>query len=367
MIHFVVPEPQAFSVREYLAVWGEPISSRMQVTFYHDLPNLTIAAPGTWVFAALDQLSPPMRALTTSICTQLLEAGARVLNDPSSTLFRFPLLQALHHRGLNDFRATRATDPIGELRYPVFLRDERSHGGPLSPLLHSPGEVSREIGRALVRGRRMRDLILIEYCDTADVDGCYRKYSAFAVGSAVIPRSVAYGHRWMLKHHGTEYSRGMVEEEREYVIGNPHEQELAEIFALARVEYGRIDYALKEGAIRTWEINLNPTIGRGTRPPSGRIPLEFEPIRQESKEHFYRRFREAWESVDVEAGGAMPLTLHLDSRLRREARHDSAPPRPMFQGFRAALRPFRPLLDPIARRLFPEIGRLAQRGPRGTG
>jgi hypothetical protein len=171
----------------------------------------------------------------------------------------------------------------------------------------------------------------------------------------------------MLKHHGTEYSRGMVEEEREYVIGNPHEQELAEIFALARVEYGRIDYALKEGAIRTWEINLNPTIGRGTRPPSGRIPLEFEPIRQESKEHFYRRFREAWESVDVEAGGAMPLTLHLDSRLRREARHDSAPPRPMFQGFRAALRPFRPLLDPIARRLFPEIGRLAQRGPRGTG
>ena len=367
MIHFVVPEPQAFSIREYLAVWGESISSRMQVTFYHDLPNLTTATPGTWVFAALDQISPVMRALTASIRIQLGERGARVLNDPSSTLVRFPLLQALHHRGLNDFRATRATDSIGELRYPVFLRDERSHGGPLSALLNSPGEVNREIGRALVRGRRMRDLILIEYCDTADLDGCYRKYSAFAVGSAVIPRSVAYGHRWMLKHHGTEYSRAMVEEEREYVTGNPHERELAEIFALARVEYGRIDYSLKEGAIRTWEINLNPTIGRGTRPPSGRIPLELEPIRQESKEHFYRRFREAWESVDVEASGAVPVTLHLDSRLRRLARHDSAPPRPMFQGFRAALRPFRPLLEPIARRLLPELGRLAQRGPRAPG
>jgi hypothetical protein len=367
MINFVVPEAQAFSIREYLAVWGESISSRMQVTFYHDLPNLTSTTAGTWVFAALDQISPAMRALTASICIQLGDAGARVLNDPSSTLGRFPLLQALHRRGLNDFQATRATDPIGRLRYPVFLRDERSHGGPLSPLLHSPREVNREIGRALVRGRRMRDLILIEYCDTADANGCYRKYSAFTVGRAVIPRSVAYGHRWMLKHHGTEYSRAMVEEEREYVTGNPHERELVEIFALARVEYGRIDYALKDGAIRTWEINLNPTIGRGTRPPSGRIPIEFEPVRQESKEHFYRRFREAWESVDAEGATVGPVALNLDSRLRRNASHDSAPPRPMFQGFRVALRPFRPLLEPITKRLLPGIGRLAQRGARGPG
>ncbi|HUF31218.1 MAG TPA: hypothetical protein VMM77_11260, partial [Gemmatimonadaceae bacterium] len=253
MIHFVVPESQAFSIRDYLASWGEALAGRMQVMHYQDLPNLTAAGQGTWVFAALDQLGPAMRELTASIHRQLAESGVRLLNDPSATLVRFPLLQALHQRGLNDFRAIRATDPMGELRYPVFLRDERSHGGPLSPLLESPEDIRREIGRALMHGRRMRDLILIEYCDTADVDGYYHKYSSFVVGSAVIPRSVAYGHRWMLKHHGTEYSRAMVEEEREYVIGNPHERELAEIFALARVEYGRIDYAVKEGRIRTWE------------------------------------------------------------------------------------------------------------------
>jgi hypothetical protein len=360
MIYFVVPEAQAFSIREYLAVWGQAVASRMRIVSYDELPSQTVASHGTWVFAALDQLGAAMHEVTKCIHQQLEAAGARVLNDPSRTLVRFPLLQTLHQRGLNDFRAVRATDPLDDLRYPVMLRDERSHGGPLSSLLESPDDVQREIGRAVVRGRRMRDLIVIEYCDTADAEGYYRKYSAFVVGPAVIPRSVAYGHKWMLKHHGTEYSRGMVEEERDYVTKNPHERELVEIFAIAGVEYGRIDYAVKDGRIRTWEINLNPTIGRGTRPPSGRIPRELEPIRRETKEHFYRGFREAWESVDLASGGD-PILLHLDSRLRSRARQDSSLLRRRFDVFRAALRPLRPLLEPVATRLFFEIGRLAQR------
>lgn len=358
MIHFVVPGPQDFSIREYLESWGRPVADRMQVVHYADLPGLSSVRRGTWVFAALDQLDDALRDLTREIHAQLVAAGARTLNDPSRTLVRFPLLRALHERGLNDFRAVRATDSDQTLRYPVFLRDERSHGGPLSPLLASPAEVRREVGRALLRGRRLRDLILIEYCETADAEGYFRKYSAFAVGPAVIPRSVAYGHRWMLKHHGTEYSRAMVEEERDYVLGNPHERELAEIFRLAGVEYGRIDYAVKDGALRTWEINLNPTIGRGTRPPSGRIPAELEPVRRESKDCFYARFRAAWEAADLESAEA--IELRLDSRMRARAKREAAQPRKVLSALRSALRPLHPLIVPLAARLFPGIGRLAQ-------
>jgi hypothetical protein len=361
VIHFLVPASQDFSLREYLASWGRSIADRMRIVHYADLPALTAAPAGAWVFAAIDQLGTGMRELAREVHHQLADAGVRTLNDPERTLVRFPLLQALHERGLNDFRATRAEAAVEDLRYPVFLRDERSHGGPLSPLLHSPAEVHREIGRALLNGRRMRDLILVEYCDTADGDGFFRKYSAFAVGPAVIPRSLAYGHGWMLKHHGSEYSRAMVEEERDYVLGNPHERQLAEIFRLAGVEYGRIDYALKDGALRTWEINLNPTIGRGTRPPSGRIPAEFESVRAETKECFYRRFGLAWEAVDV-TGRDTATVLRLDERLRRRAAHDDAPPRQAMTTVRAALRPLRPIIAPVVTRLFPAIGRLAQHG-----
>jgi hypothetical protein len=361
VIHFVVPGTQDFSIREYLASWGEGLADRMRVVSYSDLPRLTTVARGTWVFAAIDQLGDGMRDLTHELHRALSARGSRILNDPHRTLVRYPLLRALHERGVNDFRAVRADDPPGDLRYPVFLRDERSHGGPLSPLLGSAAEVRREIGRALLDGKRMRDLILIEYCDTADADGYYRKYSAFAVGAAVIPRSVAYGHSWMLKHHGSEYSRAMVEAERDYVLGNPHQRELTDIFVAAGVEYGRIDYAVQDGALRVWEINLNPTIGRGTRPPSGRIPAEFEPVRRETKDCFYRRFRAAWEAVDLD-GADETIEIRLDAGVRARASHDDVPPRQAVDALRSALRPLRRWIVPLARRLFPEIGRLAQHG-----
>ena len=152
----------------------------------------------------------------------------------------------------------------------------------------------------------------------------------------------------------------MVEEERDYVLGNPHERELAEIFRIAGVEYGRIDYSVKDGALRTWEINLNPTIGRGTRPPSGRIPAELEPVRRESKDCFYERFRAAWEAADLETTES--IELRLDPRMRERAKRGGSQLRPAMSKLRSALRPLHPVIVPLAARLFPGIGRLVQRG-----
>jgi hypothetical protein len=42
--------------------------------------------------------------------------------------------------------------------------------------------------------------------------------------------------------------------------GALHEASLREIFRLARIEYGRMDYALLGGRLQVWEINTNPTI-----------------------------------------------------------------------------------------------------------
>jgi hypothetical protein len=113
----------------------------------------------------------------------------------------------------------------------------------------------------------------------------------------------------MLKFSGAEYTRPLVLEEQVYVMDNPHRAQLAEIFALAKVEYGRIDYSMKEGRVQSWEINLNATIGRG--PGAGIGPRELWPIRDETREYFFDRFREAWAEVDREMGSGSPVRVRF--------------------------------------------------------
>jgi hypothetical protein len=164
----------------------------------------------------------------------------------------------------------------------------------------------------------------------------------------------------MLKDAQNEFSRTMVQEERDYVLGNPHERELADIFRLARVEYGRIDYAIKEGRVQTWEINLHPTIGRDPHPSRNPVPEELKPVRMQSRQHFYRGFQAAWEAVDRPPDGQPPIRLTLDPATIRAAGRDEAPRGLLLGAARRLLRPARPLLKPMVRPFFGMLGRTAR-------
>jgi hypothetical protein len=348
-------------IREYLEVWGRNVAGRVRIVTYESLFRQTSLERGTWLLSSLDELGPTGERVLIEMYGRLEQrGGVRILNHPIRTLKRFELLTELRRLDWNEFRAVRAIDDLEHLRYPVFLREERSHQGAMSDLLHSPDEVEARIGLALVQGYRLRDLLVIEFCDTADENGFYRKFAAFVVGKRVVARSLNYGRQWMLKHHGTEFSRAMVLEERDYVTQNPHEGELARIFDVAGVEYGRIDYAIKDGRVQTWEINLNPTIGRGTRPSRGAAPLEVEPIRTETKRHFYSEFQRAWESIDLAADDQPIATEPEDRAIGAQPRREALSGR-RLGALRAMLRPARPLLEPLAKPFFPLLGRLARR------
>ena len=370
MIHFVVPAAGAFGIDNYLAQRGAALAGRVRVVHYDALPALERLERGTWILSGLDQLGPAATRLTGALHDALHDAeGVRVLNDPARTLRRHDLLAALHADGRNDFRAVRAGGDLEGLRYPVFLRHEHAHDGPVSPLLRSRAEVEAAVGRALVQGSRLRDLLVVEFCDTADDAGYYRKYAAFVVGERVIARSLAYGRGWMLKHQATEFTPAMVEEERRYLFENPHADVLRAIFARAHVGYGRIDYALRDGRVQTWEINLNPTIGRGLRPGSGKVPPALEAIREEGKRRFYAELRAALEAVDAGGESLAPIPFPADAALREAARAELAhAARPtggvLADAVRRALRPARPLLEPIAARVLPFVGRLSALGSR---
>ena len=47
---------------------------------------------------------------------------------------------------------------------------------------------------------------------------------------------------------------------RRYMETNPHERALREIFQLARIDYGKIDYAILGDRLQIWEINTNPVV-----------------------------------------------------------------------------------------------------------
>jgi hypothetical protein len=362
VIRFIVPAGRDAMIREYLAVWGRNLADRIRVLHYETLVRQSSFEPGTYVLSSLDELTPAVQRLVGELHGELARReGYRLLNDPAGTLRRFDLLAELRRRRFNEFGAVRAVEDLSGLSYPVFLREERSHDGAVSPLLHSPSEVEARIGLALVQGYRLGELLVVEFCDTADGNGFYRKYAAFVVGKRVVARSLNYGRQWMLKQGGTEFSREMVLEENDYVSRNPHEAQLKEIFEVAGVEYGRIDYALKDGRVQTWEINLNPTIGRGTRPSRGASPRELEPIRTETKSRFYASFQEAWESVDLPADGRPAVRVALDPRTIQAARSEHVPRGRRLNALRAALRPARSALEPLAAPFFPLLGRLARK------
>jgi hypothetical protein len=361
MIHFLVPAAEEVGIKDYLDVHGKSLHDDICILHYEDLIQRREFTRGTYVLSALDRLNPAMAQLLFEIHQQLKQIdGIRFLNDPRKTLQRFELLSELSLRGRNDFRAVRASMDLKSLRFPVFLREELLHEGAISPLLNSVSDIRRAIGRALVQGHKLRNLLVVEFCDTANEEGFYRKYGAFVVGKRVIPRSLNYGRHWMLKHAQTEFTMPMVREELDYVSQNPHQQQLLEIFNLAQVEYGRIDYALKDGKVQTWEINLNPTIGRGLRPRSKNIAADLDAIRDEVRHCFYQGFERAWREVDLPTKLDPPILISLSPQLIRAANTPIESRDRLLTVIKAILRPAKPLIEPMSAAFLLTLGWLAR-------
>lgn len=365
MIHFLVPAAQVAGIKDYLDVFGAPLREEFRIVHYEDLVNHKEFPLGTYVLSALDQLSPANAKLVSEIYQQLKDTpGIRFLNNPTKTLQRFELLTELNRRGMNEFCAVRATAERNNLKFPVFIRNERLHEGALSPLLNSESEIRQAIGRALVQGHKLRDLLIVEFCDTSSETGYYRKYAAFVVGKKVIPRSLNYGREWMLKHTQTEFTLPMVEEEFEFVSQNPHNEQLLEIFKLAQVEYGRIDYAIKNGKVQTWEINLNPTIGRGLRPPSRKLPPDVDAAREGVRRCFFQGFENGWREVMLPTNGQPPVEVKIDSSILNAARANDVSNNRLLSSLKTVLRPVKPLIEPLSSPFLRVLGSLARRSER---
>ena len=302
MIFFVAPREETFTMDDYLRrEEGLEMAKSIRTLAYEDLfarPELPV---GSYVFAALDQLTPTGNEIVARFRRALADVvpGIVLLNDPGTVLHRYELLERASATGRNSFHVTRAFTLAARPRFPVFLRPEREHTGSLTGLIATPRQLQRELLAASVRGYRLRDLLVVEYCDTADSAGIFRKYSAYIVGDRVIPRSINQSRHWVTKDHDRIIDDHTAQEELEYVTTNPHAAWLTDSFRLAGAQYGRVDYGLLNGTPQLWEVNLCPTVGRRLGPafPSTRTDAQ-RALLAPARRHFYQRFQAALEDLD---------------------------------------------------------------------
>ena len=364
MIHFFVDRMGSQGINTYLAGHGRPLAGAVIPMDYEELAGRSQIAAGGAIFAAVDQLSPAECTLAQAVCERLTDTGHKVLNQPVRVRNRYDLLQLLHAEKVNRFKAVRATAPYDELRYPVFIREEHQHTGAKSPLLADAFAVERALAMLALRGRPRHRLLIVEFCDTRGRDGLYRKYSAFRVSGRILPRHVHVSAQWVSKSPTSLTNDETVREEARYFETNPHEAWLRQIFELANIEYGRIDYGLANGELQVWEINTNPTLGRNPRRAPRPGSEAFRPLTEPFRAEFHRVFQDAILALDSPASPVdLPIVVSTDVHRRLATEHRTRQRRRRCDAFArkvialAAVQRLRGILDPLIASLTRQIAR----------
>lgn len=258
MLHFLVMADNRWPLRRYLRIWGEPLHGRVRLISYEKISDPAKLNDGAYVFSDIERLSPEGMAKARGIWDELSARGSRVrlYNSPHTVLRRRDLLRTLADNGSNHFRAYRLDEPREGIRYPVFLRSERQHTGPLSPLLPDADALERAIAGLVAGGRPASALLIVEFVDVSS-NGVFHKYSVTRIGGTLLAQHAFFSRDWSVKS-AKEWLPEYVRADIAFMDENPHRDRLEQLFRLANIDFGRADYAVHDGQIQLWEINTNP-------------------------------------------------------------------------------------------------------------
>jgi hypothetical protein len=323
MIYFLTPGDQLWIIHNLIDRLDEDLRPSIKPISYQNFYQSQDIVEGTLVFTGLGVLTDVQREIAIEIIDQLTRSVLhfRVMNHPEKALGRFDLLKILHKKGLNSFQAYRLSEiSPDKLHFPVFIREEHNHTGSISDLINNPESLEHAVKALEKRGFKKDSILVVEYLNTSDESGLYRKYSAQKIGNKIIPRYLSLDYHWVVKENSELpadrelYTSERVEEEIQYIKENPHERELREIFELAEIDFGRIDYGLMNGKIQTWEINTLPTFGGfpgTTKKNVKRIK------REESKRIFYDLMSQAVREL-VNLSSEKKISVSLSNQLRKK-------------------------------------------------
>jgi len=270
MIVYLATKQAMYTISESLPLFPADLRGRIRVLSYGDFLRARELPVAAYVFSDIERLTPDALSMVARVRDALERGGqpVRLLNHPIRSMRRFELLRSLYGLGINAFNLHRWVDWPTCVRFPVFLRGEHDHLGPRTGLIADAAELERRAGRLRESGMPAEGILVVEFCQTRDARGIYRKYDAFVADGRIIPTDVYFSRRWALKWHTNRMFDGipvrdedLTAEEIGYFHGFAHHDRLREICALASIDYGRIDFAWQGDRIQIWEINTNPDLG----------------------------------------------------------------------------------------------------------
>ena len=222
---------------------------------------MTCYPNGLYLFSDIELLHGSLKFEVMTIFKQLQQHPDRYsfLNHPERSLSRFPLLTSLYANGSNLFNIYPINVDLSSLRFPVFLRKTNNHSGPQTSLLSTREQIQHTLEDLRLKKENLDEWVVTEFCDVSDEQGIFRKYSSFIVDRTIIPRHIFFDTDWVQKEERL-YSREFLREELAFLNTNLFKDQLLNIFDLAHISYGRIDFGILNGKVQTWEINTNPII-----------------------------------------------------------------------------------------------------------
>ncbi|MEZ0217454.1 MAG: hypothetical protein ACAH89_09990 [Rariglobus sp.] len=308
MIYYFSTRRNDTPIRQYLrAVWPSGVVARFVPVTYEDLPRLK-PRPGLYVFSDVELLDDAQRAQAVALHARLKAEPDRyrVWNDPARSARRFDVLERMAREGRNRFRAFRAGETLpGDLRYPVFVRDEHEHTGSQTPLLHNAEELDAALAGLRAGTRPTQPLLVVEWLNYGDADGVFRKYSMFRWGDTLVRKHVLFSSSWLLRtpeESARFEAPEFLAEEQAFLAGggegDAHDAQVRGIFEMLAIDFGRIDYTVVDDRIQVFEINTNPLALR---------PKQLEPgPRRPVHAAFAVRAEAAWRAGDPAAQAPWP-------------------------------------------------------------
>ncbi len=312
MIYYVCSEKHPYTVRRFLKGWGRSLAPTLRILSWEQtqrwlrggslrrrivggslrkivnaawearrrprpIDDLATPPTGHWIFSDLERLDRRGREEGAMFRDALVaKRSARSLhNDPLRTMGRYELLRTLHEHGVNDFDVYRLTEARRPRRYPVFLRTESDHAGAESALLPDEEAFEGAVEELLRSGRSREGRLVVEFLGERDERGLFRKYSAWRIGSSILPGHLFFGPDWMLKEPKVVDAESL-RLEAAYLDENPHADMLDAAFRLGRIDYGRVDYGVVGGRVQVYEINTNPGIPSAPAPGPGALRGEID-------------------------------------------------------------------------------------------
>ena len=222
-----------------------------------------------WLQDPLKERFPHIYQEAKQLETECLSHNIPIINpiDTHSSSIKSVAAKIIRDVGIRTAETIRITDveefkkTLGGLSTPLLIREDWVHGSE-SYLIQNTSDLDS------VPFDQFKDPIAVEFIDTKDEEGLYRKYRYFAIGDMGIPGPLMLSHGWEVRNNQRVLAEKQKAEEIAYFSGeDPNHEQLQLARKALGFDYMAFDYSYDaEGNMVVWEPNPFAVIWSSRQP-----------------------------------------------------------------------------------------------------